>query len=322
MQKIATLLLIYALSCFSLMGQSYSAPGKQKVISLEGIWKFGLDPSSTGISSNGVQIMPALGEEITLPGSTDQAAKGYRTQGMTSLRLARLFEYQGAAWYEKEVYVPREWQGSNIELFLERAHWQTQVWVNEHFAGERESLSVPHRYPISNWIRPGEKNRIRIRVDNRVIHDVGYTHALSAETQTNWNGIIGKIGLRAFDKVYIHDVQVYPDAKNKLARISLVIRNPGRKPTNGSLTLSARAGGAEIPSRTFDVAIADSVTIFTCDWPLGDSVRMWDEFHPVLYDAKIKLTCRSGDVTSEDTRALKFGVRTLATKGTQFRIND
>src|SRR5690606_21206614 len=71
-------------------------------IPLEGIWKFKLDPFETGINSNGVQLLPQLPETITLPGSTDQGGKGIKTQGMTSLRLTREFEYKGIAWYERE----------------------------------------------------------------------------------------------------------------------------------------------------------------------------------------------------------------------------
>jgi hypothetical protein len=85
-------------------------PGFQQmdnaVILLAGIWKFKLDPFFTGINSNGVQLLPALPETIVLPGSTDEAGKGYKTQEMTSLRLTRMYEYKGAAWYEKEIVVP------------------------------------------------------------------------------------------------------------------------------------------------------------------------------------------------------------------------
>jgi hypothetical protein len=52
-------------------------------------------------------------------------------------------------------------------------------------------------------------------VDNSRIYYIGYPHAISEETQTNWNGIIGKIELRASGKVHIGKVQVYPDVKKK-----------------------------------------------------------------------------------------------------------
>jgi len=141
--KRINIILIF-LFCGPVMAQNTPPPFSENVISLAGVWKFKLDPFFTGISSNGVQLMPGLSEDITLPGSTDQAGKGYRTDGMTSLRLTRQFEYKGAAWYEKEIFVPDHWKGKEIELFLERAHWETSVWINGKAAGSRKSLSTPH----------------------------------------------------------------------------------------------------------------------------------------------------------------------------------
>ncbi|HVW60180.1 MAG TPA: hypothetical protein VHC48_09105, partial [Puia sp.] len=77
-----------------IFGSGVVAQTEEKTISLEGIWKFKLDPFYTGVGSNGVQLLPRLPEDITLPGSTDQAGKGTRAQGGTSLRLTRLYEYK------------------------------------------------------------------------------------------------------------------------------------------------------------------------------------------------------------------------------------
>jgi hypothetical protein len=294
-------------------------------IPLQGIWKFKLDPFYTGISANGVQLLPGMPEEITLPGSTDQAGKGLVTQGMTSLRLTRLFEYKGAAWYEKEISVPAHWKGKEIELFLERAHWETSVWINDKPAGRRESLSVPHTYLISALIRPGQKNKIRIRVDNNLIHNIEYSHAVSAETQTNWNGLIGKLTLRAFDKVHFSDVQVYPDAARKLAKVTVEIRNTEKKPVRGTITLKGRSintnKAVTLQPKTIDFSANDSVTVVTAEWPLGDDVQTWDEFNPALYELVVAMDASAGETSFRSTHATTFGVRDITTKGTQFIIN-
>lgn len=71
-------------------------------ISLAGIWNFKLNPLNISIPVKGIYLVSKFPEEITLPGSTNQARKGFKTQDMSSLRLTRMFEYSGAAWYEKE----------------------------------------------------------------------------------------------------------------------------------------------------------------------------------------------------------------------------
>jgi hypothetical protein len=327
-----SVLLVLLIGCLGLDAQpvGYSTVDRKDVLSLAGIWKFKLDPFSTGISSNGVQLLPGLPEEITLPGSTDQAGKGYKTQDMTSLRLTRMFEYKGPAWYEKEVYIPEAWKDKEIRLFLERVHWESKVWVNGKPAGRSESLSVPHIYNLSALVQPGMKNTILIRVNNDKIYDIEYSHAISAETQTNWNGIIGRIELQAFDQVHLSDVQVYPQAAQKKAKVQIAIANHIKKQVQGTLTFSGRSGTSaafstpsgsdpvNIPAQQVDFSGSDSIILVTADLSLGDQVQLWDEFSPVVYSVDIQLKTGSGH---HDSGKVSFGIREFSTEGTRFMVN-
>lgn len=294
---------------------------KNETIPLDGIWKFKLDPFYVGINANGVQLMPQLPEEITLPGSTDEAGKGFKTQGMTSLRLTRAFEYKGAAWYEKEIYISKEWSDKEVHLFLERAHWQTQVWINGMRAGKRESLSTSHVYDISDLVRPGEKNTIRICVNNDLIHNIGYSHAISAETQTNWNGIIGKIELQALDRIFIRDLQVYPDAEKKIVRVVSHISNRLKLQQNGKLGLVIGKKSEMVTSKQVSFSGNDSILTVEASFSLGNDISYWDEFHPTLYQLNAQLTSNTNDKVYNDALSTSFGVRSLSTKGTRFVIN-
>jgi hypothetical protein len=296
-----------------------------EVLSLGGIWKFKLDPFFTGISSNGVQMLPQLPEEITLPGSTDQAGKGIKTQDMTSLRLTRMFEYKGAAWYEKEIFIPSSWKNKEIRLFLERAHWETSVWVNGKPAGKQESLSVPHIYSISALLQSGKKNVIRIRVDNNLIYNIEYSHAVSAETQTNWNGIIGRMELQAFDRIHLEDVQVYPQLKQKQARFQITILNKTKTPIKGTLHFSGSTTSTRkplsVPAHSVNFSGSDSLLIVTTDLPLGASIQTWDEFDPTLYQVTVSMKAEQEGIKNEDSRLISFGMRELSTEGTRFTVN-
>ncbi|HEY4207013.1 MAG TPA: glycoside hydrolase family 2, partial [Puia sp.] len=288
-----------------------------KTISLAGIWKFKLDPLSTGVGSNGVQLLPRLPEDITLPGSTDQAGKGTRTQGGTSLRLTRRYEYMGPAWYEKQVYVPAYWKGKYIRLFLERAHWETEVWVNDRLVGRRESLSVPHSYDITAVVHPGGNNVIRIRVDNSKLYDIGFTHAISEETQTDWNGIIGRIELQAFDPVHIEDVQAYPETEAHKVRLRIAVAHPAGGLVKGELrcefgTFNSKDKTA-IPSASILFEGRDSVIVVDTSLYLGEKLFTWDEFDPALYKLSIQL--------GNDTKEVVFGMRQMGTEGTRFTVN-
>lgn len=302
-----------------------SAGNSCEIIPLQGIWKFKLDPFFTGISSNGVQLMPRLPEEITLPGSTDQAGKGIKTQDMTSLRLTRQFEYKGAAWYEKEIFIPVNWKNKEVRLFLERAHWETSVWVNGEPAGKEESLSTPHVYGVTALLQPGKKNVIRIRVDNNMIYNIEYSHAVSAETQTNWNGIIGRMELQAFDRIHFEDIQVYPQLAQKTARFQVTILNRSKRPVKGTLHFSGSTANTgrplQLPVHSIPFSGSDSLLTVSTDMPLGAQVQTWDEFDPALYQVAVSLKAEQEGIKNYDNKPVVFGMRELGTAGTRFTIN-
>lgn len=320
----AVILLILLLNFPQLSAQEIERR-PDNVLPLDGIWKFKLDPFETGINSNGVQLLPQLTETITLPGSTDQAGKGNKTLDMTSIRLTRAFEYKGIAWYEKEIFVPQEWENKAVELFLERPHWETRVWINGKPAGKKESLSVPHLYDVGSLIQPGKKNTIRIRVNNDKIYDLEYAHAISAETQTNWNGIVGEIRLQAFDNVFVKDIQVYPDIPTKKAKIRMEIANETQSAVQGSLTFANKVVNSDnpisFPLTYLDFSGTDSLIFVETELDLGSDLQLWDEFNPALYELTVQLDARAQDAFLKDQRSVTYGLRELGIKGTQFIFN-
>ena len=133
--------------------------------------------------------------------------------------------YVGAAWYQRQVEVPPEWQGKRLTLFLERPHWKTTVWFDDRPLGSKDSLGTAHLYELGRDEAPG-KHRLTIRVDNRMIVDVGNNaHSVSDHTQGNWNGLAGRIELQASDPVWIDDVRVYPNIKDKTVKVKVSLGN-------------------------------------------------------------------------------------------------
>lgn len=228
--------------------------------------------------------------------------------------------YVGPAWYQKEIRVPGKWNAKRIVLFLERCHWQTQVWVDGRSIGSADSLSVPHEYDLG--VLGAGKHVLTICVDNTVKVGVGINaHSVSDHTQTNWNGIIGAIELRAYDDVRIDDVQVYPDIEDRDAKVRVTIANPSGERTAGTLTLKAASFNSDrrhtIEERRVLFAIGDVNETVVIDYAMGEDVLLWDEFSPNLY----RLTVSIEGKDFEDERMTVFGMREFTAQGTQFAIN-
>ena len=321
-------LLLFCLNPVLLKAQHLTSvnSSRENTISLAGTWRFELDPLGEGDKGHGNWHAKKLPETITLPGSTDRSGKGYKTHDRVPWRLNRLFKYKGDAWYSKKIYVPKSWKNKDITLFLGRAHWKTTVWINGKPAGSRVSLSTPQIYNISSLIKPGQKNLIMIEVDNDMIYHIGfYASAYTEETQTNWNGIIGKIQLRAKDLVNISNVQVYPEIKNKSAKVEITLDNKLDKDIKGVLTLNADSYNTKQPEHLNTVQVhfhsSDSLIVVNSVIHMGDKMQLWDYYHPVLYHLNVQMKAEDNNRQVSDEHKVSFGMRNFSTKGTQFVIN-
>lgn len=270
-----------------------------QTLSLAGDWTFRLgtrnpaDPLTTG-------------DTMFLPGSTDQAGFGTRTFGPEKGWLSRPYTYEGPAFYEREVVIPAAWRGKRITLFLERAHWQTHVWVDGKNFGSQDSLSTPHVYDLSRALAPGA-HRLTLCVDNTYRIDVGRNaHSVTEHTQTNWNGVVGRIELRVTDPVWIDSVALYPDIRTHMVRVQASLGNATGAPVTGEL----RANGISAP-----FTMQGSEAKLELNVPAG--ARLWDEFAPELQTLAIALTAGS----FHDSWQAQFGLREIGTRDRQFTLN-
>jgi hypothetical protein len=195
--------------------------------------------------------------------------------------------------------------------------------VDSNYIGTQDSLISPHVYELGTDLAPG-KHRLTICVDNTRKIDLGRFVSINYEgTQTNWNGLIGKLELRAKDPVSIADVQVYPDVARKLAKIRVAISNTTGRPASGKLTIGAapRQGGARVPPRDIPFTASQTGAIVTAELPMGANARLWDEFSPALYDLTVTLAANTNGGAFADTASVTFGMRDFAARGTQFTMN-
>ena len=261
-----------------------------------------------------------LDKTITLPGTTDEARLGRPNPARPSLDgLYRLFPYEGPAWYQYDLMIPGSWKGKRVSLVFERVHWETKVWIDGHeVPGVQDSLIAPHVHDLGALGSPGTK-RLTVRVDNTKKIDLGAFVSINYEgTQTNWNGLVGGIELRAVDPVAIDDVQVYPDVAHKLARVRVRLSNATGKPVTATLKLAVkeRPGADPVARNESTVSIGPSTEIVR-EVGLGPSMKLWDEFSPNLYLLNVSVSATVVGKSYFDERASRFGMRSFAAQGTR-----
>jgi hypothetical protein len=295
-------------------------------MSLAGKWRFSRDEGKAGITAKwyGMELKTEGGgpNEISLPGTTDEAKAGIANPKKPSLQgLYRPNVYTGPAWYQREIDIPPTWKGKDVTLFLERNHWVTRVWLDDRDVGTRDSLISPQVFDLGTTVTPGP-HRLTVCEDNTLIHNLGEFVSINYEgTQTNWNGIIGRIELRATDPVALSDVEVYPDVDRKLIQVVTTIANVTNAEASGTLRLSVTdAAGVTTGSPVSTPFLASNATaVVTIAVPMGEHPKLWDEYSPNLYRLKVAMAVSNPACSSQ--KEVTFGMRKLATQGTQFTMN-
>jgi hypothetical protein len=317
-----------------------------RVINLAGTWQFKTDPDDAGITHNwfntkfdgkinlpGSMVENGLGDELTL--KTKWTGSIYDSSWYFNPRMAKYRQpgnikfpfwltpdkyYAGPAWYQKNIEIPSDWNGSTIILYLERPHWESTVWIDDKPLGTQNSLSVAHQYNLTPALTPGN-HTLTIRIDNRTKDiDVGPdSHSITDHTQGNWNGIVGKLELIAKNNSFIKNVQVFPNIANKNALIKIIISSP--EDFNGIINVSAEAENTNIKHKVTEITKkikskpGDTISL---EYPMGNEVQLWNEFTPVLYNLTITLNQKKKEL---DKKQVVFGMREIKVKGTRFIVN-
>lgn len=288
------------------MGIKLSGFGRKftmiKNIDLSGDWRLYLekDLEKTPLKD--------FNDKIALPSTTSYSGKGEKNPRYSKGFLTDEYAFEGYAWFEKKV----DFSGissKKVFLFLERTRITT-LYFDGKEVGSFDSLVSPHIYDISDFASDGE-HTITICVAN-----VGYKtaggHLTSKDTQSNWNGIIGKIEIQVFEKTYIDDLFVESDIQNKAFKIQAKVFGD----ESGKVKVSAESFNGPYTSNT-DVFEAKEFIYsngkIDVIYTLGEKAKLWSEFEPNLYLLRIDV---NGDVTES-----VVGLRDFKTKGDKFTIN-
>ena len=194
-------------------------------------------------------------------------------------------------WLRKSVYVPQKWEKQRITLFLERPLGETTVFVNGREAGRQVSYSIPHQFVVSDYIVPGQRNKIVVCVNK---------------------GVVGLMGLKAQSRhLFIDKWKLEPDLTTWMAHLTMTLGGT-RRAYDGYGFVDIWQVGKEnqspvswfVPYNSYK--LSDHIM-------LSNEVFLWDEFRPRLYKVGVSF----GDDYQERT----IGIREFSVKDGQLCIN-
>ena len=317
------------------------------VVPLSGVWRFALDPADEGLVAfwenrtladrirlPGVLQAQGFGDDVTVDTQwtgqivdrsffTAPRYEPYRQPGNVKVP----FWLQPDKHYVGPRVVPARHRGpAGVEGPPRRPAPRAAALGDARLARrpgrglERQPLDAPRVRP-RHGVAPGT-HRLTLRVDNRLVVDVGVnSHSVTDHTQGNWNGIVGRIELRPAPPVWIEDLQVYPQRRAAVGRsCGAASATPRAAAGRGTAAArrcrrrEARRSSRRRPTCRWDA----SGGAFEVELALGAGAPPGTSSRPVLH--RLTATLDGGRRPRRRGRS-RFGLREIATQGTQFVLN-
>lgn len=293
-------------------------------IDLSGQWRYEQDIENTGINERIFERKLAH-ENFTLPGDACKNKIGQKYTPSQELcyeavrALRPSYEYIGALWLQREFTIPDDLEDKYITLFLERINIASDLWIDGKKVDRQIiEITTPHTYNLTGKIKSGT-HTLTLRIDNSNLLNIdGMASGYSVDTQSIWNGIIGKIELRFEEVFHMSNIQVFSEKKSihiKLTAHSDCLKPRDRRNACFEICVITPDGAVQ-RSKKYQTVLYNKKQILHFDYPIKNP-QYWDEFNPCLYNLHIKMVCEK----CEDIKSVSFGMRNITTDGHDFILN-
>ncbi|MCH5229991.1 MAG: beta-glycosidase [Muribaculaceae bacterium] len=272
-------------------------------IDLSGQWLYRLTGAPSSIPGEGF---------INLPGTLDMAHKSvYNPESDNTAQLRREFSFAGNATYSRNIEIPQNWKDKQIELFIERSK-PSSVSIDGRIIHYNSRISSPQKYDLSSYLTPG-KHLIEINVNNAdSIPPIvaRSSHAVSESTQTNWNGMLGKMFLIAKNPNHIKDITFTKENSGNLFKGNIWLSSPASQDYMVTVNIS---GEKNVEGKIKQGEVYAEIKI-----PI-DSGWLWSANNPQLHPVESILKNKDGEVI--DVFKLTTGFKDFSTENSNFTIN-
>lgn len=286
---------------------------QRTIIELDGEWRLKLDPTECGTQSNWQEGLP------------DSEA----------VDIGRPWEfwhpdYDGIGWYQCEIGVPADWTGGQIAIEFDAVMYHAECWLNGERIGSHEGGYTTFELDVSKCLKPGETNRLVVRVINppsdREIDGFRSGAPLNQSDipigksawYYNFGGIWQGVRLIRRPACAIKALRVFPNPSAEQLRVDLLSLNAdGEQSATLVCSLQTLDGEAVGEPKQFEISIAPGESRSTFEVSSA-GLEAWDLQSPTQYRLKAELRIAGQTV---DSLSQTFGVREFTIDGNKFVLN-
>jgi beta-glucuronidase len=275
--------------------------------SLDGLWRFALDPESVGRAQEWWNRPLPAAREAPVPASYNDVFAD-----------ASIRDYVGEVWYQTAVRVPERWAGERIVLRFDAATHRGTAWLNGTRVVEHAGGYTPFEADVTEVVELGAENRITVAVDNRLSWQT-IPPGRIAETPDgprqsyfhdffNYAGLHRSVWLYTTPRSHIDDVTVVTGLDRDAGTVEYQVETAGGTPVQIHVALRD-AEGAEVARGT---GSSGRLRV--------EGVHPWRPGEGYLYELAVEL--RDDSDVPVDVYELPVGIRTVRVDCARFLIND
>src|SRR3954447_26402466 len=267
--------------------------------SLNGLWRFRLDPGGAGREDGWWRAPLAEACEMPVPASYNDVLAD---------RAVR--DHVGDARYQTVVRVPRGWAGERVVRRFDAATHRAVVWVDDVEVARHESGYTPFEADVTAHVRAGEEVRITVAVDNRLTWTSLPPGIVEDGKQTyfhdffNYAGLHRSVWLFCTPPAHVRDLTVTTGLDGGTGTVDYRVEVEGAGEVRAVLLDATGAEVARASGAAGELTVAD--------------VHPWQPGEGYLYDLRVELT-DGGELL--DSYTLPVGIRTVEVRGTEFLLN-
>jgi beta-galactosidase len=212
----------------------------------------------------------------------------------------------GRGWYIKNFDAPEGWRGKKVLIEFEGVYMNAEAWLNDNFLGRHPYGYTTFTYDLTPYLKYGEVNRLRVRVDN------------SAQTNSRWysgSGIFRPVWLIVAEPLHIAHWGVSvttPEVSSEsaLVRIRTLVQNESEASRRVTIHSSVfDPDGAQVGKAESPTSIQANGSLEVDQTVQVASPRLWSPETPDLY--RLATEVIAGSVTL-DTADTTFGIRSIS----------
>jgi len=290
-----------------------AAPFARKTVSLNGDWRYIVDPYDTGYrdyrqkpydaspNPTGGYFLDARPRDATeLVEYNFDASPILNVPGDWNSQADNLFYYEGTIWYRRKFDAPKSTPDDRLFLYFAAANYESDVYLNGRKLGKHIGGFTPFDYEVTDLVRP-TNNSLVVRVNNqRKLEGIPTSNC----DWWNYGGLTRDVLLIETPPTFISQfsVRLKRGSANVIqARIQL--EGPQKE----------QDVKVEIPELKLSAgARANADGVAQLEMPASD-IPLWSPEHPRLNTVRI--------AAGADEISDRVGFRTIETRGTNILLN-